>query len=325
MRLYQYRGPFKAQDTISIGARVGYTYVHIGVQIPNKQPIAHLPLVEDTTSWNLLSGTQNWSQGREDADFVAGDDSVYSECSVIVGEGKALPEETQICCWDVSAFEKELKPLTWYTLSFWAKASEDCTITSLFAGEVMDISVGAASVETVITSEWYRYQIHWKTKESFSVQSSYLVPVKLSAPLGDTVYIEDVSFEDNGAGGKTATAKGYTRESAKNLEGVQVYVAGVKFEEGAQGTSWCVSERESWEEKTKQGLVIDNEDYRKEGWESFESVSTVDLDINGTQYRLSGNDILEFDGINFSSWDITILRDLPWGTIIDIAYEDSTT
>lgn len=74
----------------------------------------------------------------------------------------------------------------------------------------------------------------------------------------------------------------------------------------------------------EQNHINEIEDYKKEGWESIQSIP-VDLDINGTEYRLSSNNALEFDDISVSSWDITILRDLPWGTIIDIIYEESTT
>lgn len=74
----------------------------------------------------------------------------------------------------------------------------------------------------------------------------------------------------------------------------------------------------------EQNHINEIEDYRKEGWESIQSVP-VDLEINGTEYRLSSSEVLEFDDISVSSWDITILRDLPWGTIIDIIYEESTT
>lgn len=75
----------------------------------------------------------------------------------------------------------------------------------------------------------------------------------------------------------------------------------------------------------EQNHLNEIEDPRAEGWESFQSASQVDIDINGTEYRLSASDILEFDDISVSSWDITILRDLPWGTIIDIVYEETTT
>ena len=71
--------------------------------------------------------------------------------------------------------------------------------------------------------------------------------------------------------------------------------------------------------------VNEIEDMRSEGWKSFQSASRVDIDINGTEYRLSASDILEFDDISVSSWEITVLRDLPWGTIIDIVYEETTT
>lgn len=41
MKLVQYTGPFSSGDTIDIPAKTNYTYVHIGVQIPYRQPIAH--------------------------------------------------------------------------------------------------------------------------------------------------------------------------------------------------------------------------------------------------------------------------------------------
>lgn len=78
-------------------------------------------------------------------------------------------------------------------------------------------------------------------------------------------------------------------------------------------------------EAMEKNHVNEIEDMRSEGWESFQSASRVDIDINGTEYRLSVSDILEFDDISVSSWEITVLRDLPWGTIIDIVYEETTT
>ncbi len=78
-------------------------------------------------------------------------------------------------------------------------------------------------------------------------------------------------------------------------------------------------------EAMEKNHINEIEDMRAEGWESFQSASKVDIDINGTEYRLSASDILEFDDINISSWEITVLRDLPWGTIIDIVYEETTT
>ena len=78
-------------------------------------------------------------------------------------------------------------------------------------------------------------------------------------------------------------------------------------------------------EAMEKNHVNEIEDMRSEGWKSFQSASRVDIDINGTEYRLSASDILEFDDISVSSWEITVLRDLPWGTIIDIVYEETTT
>lgn len=47
----------------------------------------------------------------------------------------------------------------------------------------------------------------------------------------------------------------------------------------------------------------------------------IDLTINGVKYRVNEKDILEFDDIREVSWDITFNSDLPWGSIVDIAYE----
>lgn len=40
MKLIQYTGPFTAGQTITIPAQIDYSYVHIGIQIPKRQPIA---------------------------------------------------------------------------------------------------------------------------------------------------------------------------------------------------------------------------------------------------------------------------------------------
>lgn len=39
MKLIQYTGPFSAGQTITIPAQLDYTYVHIGFQVPQRQPI----------------------------------------------------------------------------------------------------------------------------------------------------------------------------------------------------------------------------------------------------------------------------------------------
>ena len=39
MKLIQYTGPFSAGQTITIPAQIDYSYVHIGIQIPKRQPI----------------------------------------------------------------------------------------------------------------------------------------------------------------------------------------------------------------------------------------------------------------------------------------------
>lgn len=41
MKIVQYNGPFKAGDTITIPAEYDCSYIHIGIQIPKRQPIAY--------------------------------------------------------------------------------------------------------------------------------------------------------------------------------------------------------------------------------------------------------------------------------------------
>lgn len=65
-------------------------------------------------------------------------------------------------------------------------------------------------------------------------------------------------------------------------------------------------------------------DRREEDWSGYNDGNTrADLVINGTEYRVSDGDILEFDDISVSSWEISFKDDLPWGTIIDIMYDES--
>ena len=40
MELHQYKGPFASGSRIVVPAQTGYTYVHIGIQVPKTQPIA---------------------------------------------------------------------------------------------------------------------------------------------------------------------------------------------------------------------------------------------------------------------------------------------
>ena len=47
----------------------------------------------------------------------------------------------------------------------------------------------------------------------------------------------------------------------------------------------------------------------------------VDLEINGTLYKINECDILEFDDLNEISWNIEFQDDLPWESIIDIMYD----
>lgn len=41
MHLRQYAGPFKAGQSIEIQSETDYQYVHVGIQVPHRQPIAY--------------------------------------------------------------------------------------------------------------------------------------------------------------------------------------------------------------------------------------------------------------------------------------------
>lgn len=43
MKLIQYKGPFTAGQEINIPAQQNYKYIQIGLQVPNRQPIAYYP------------------------------------------------------------------------------------------------------------------------------------------------------------------------------------------------------------------------------------------------------------------------------------------
>lgn len=39
MKVLQFRGPFTRGQTLTVDAQIDYSYVHIGFQIPKRQPI----------------------------------------------------------------------------------------------------------------------------------------------------------------------------------------------------------------------------------------------------------------------------------------------
>lgn len=48
---------------------------------------------------------------------------------------------------------------------------------------------------------------------------------------------------------------------------------------------------------------------------------STELTINGDKYRISETDILEFDDMRQTSFEIVVNEALPWGSIIDVCYE----
>lgn len=63
MDLIQYKGPFKAGETIEVPAVTGYTYVHIGIQVPKQQPIS-VPVTTVSNDGKTTTWTGDWRPMR---------------------------------------------------------------------------------------------------------------------------------------------------------------------------------------------------------------------------------------------------------------------
>ena len=66
MKLMQYKGPFASGRRITIPAQTGYTYVHIGIQVPKTQPIT-VPQTRLTNNNKTTIETGEYRSMRPDA------------------------------------------------------------------------------------------------------------------------------------------------------------------------------------------------------------------------------------------------------------------
>lgn len=66
MELIQYKGPFASGRRITIPAQTGYTYVHIGIQVPKTQPIT-IPQTRLTNNNKTTIKTGEYRSMRSDA------------------------------------------------------------------------------------------------------------------------------------------------------------------------------------------------------------------------------------------------------------------
>lgn len=89
MKIKQLTGPFYAGQVITIGAETDYTYVHIGIQIPKKQPIEYITeaIKPDLT----INGISYWVNAHHILEF-----DELAELAWIIEFHKDLPMETII-------------------------------------------------------------------------------------------------------------------------------------------------------------------------------------------------------------------------------------
>lgn len=89
MKVKQLTGPFYAGQVITIPAQTDYTYVHIGIQIPKKQPIEYIKeaIKPDLT----INGISYWVNAHHILEFDG-----LSELAWNIEFHKNLPMETII-------------------------------------------------------------------------------------------------------------------------------------------------------------------------------------------------------------------------------------
>lgn len=63
MVVTQYKGPFKSGSRINVEAQHGYTWVHIGIQIPKSQPIG-IPETELSNDDKTTTETGNYRESH---------------------------------------------------------------------------------------------------------------------------------------------------------------------------------------------------------------------------------------------------------------------
>ena len=117
MDLIQYKGPFYRNQVIEVPAEPGYTYVHIGIQVPKRQPIG-VPVTRVSEDGKTTTETGEWrpfnhgsatspSYGQEPIVQINGEQYQLSQADILEFDGlsevswtirflKTLPAESII-------------------------------------------------------------------------------------------------------------------------------------------------------------------------------------------------------------------------------------
>lgn len=130
--------------------------------------------------------TPNGYMGLTVASLAKTDTSTYAD--IVAWHGRITPQ-----------------PSTWYTLSFWAKASSNLDAYSFFYASTVEEGYNSSgqttnlvdgSIVTNITTKWERHWITWKTLSTLDgVTAKNVLPIRLQAATTGTVYIAGVKFE----------------------------------------------------------------------------------------------------------------------------------
>lgn len=105
MDLVQIKGPFSRNQRITIPAEPGYTYVHIGIQIPKRQPLA-VPVTRVSNNGKTTTWTGAWRESRANISVTINDMQYQVNASDIL-EFDGLSEVT----WTIQ-FNQAMPPET---------------------------------------------------------------------------------------------------------------------------------------------------------------------------------------------------------------------
>ena len=168
---------------------------------------------------NLLPGTQDWSGAnkRTNGTYTVTSDT-YGGCFVMTqvwGSGNCdLGYQSNV-------WTQPLEADTWYTLSFWAKASSNIDSYSyLFSSNVIDKSVNSSgrtatgtdgAILNSITTSWQRIWVSWHIKADATAFPQQLIITRLQS----------------------------------THSGVTAYIAGAKLEKGNKATDWTLASGET--------------------------------------------------------------------------------
>ena len=187
---------------------------------------------------NLLSGTKDWKYGKKDGTIQS--DKYYNLSVLYYKNTTSSDSYIDIALWSGLS----VKASTEYTLSFYAKGTGK--IISYFHPNNVQIGYSNkgitttsqdGSIQHVLTSGWEKYVITWKTLSTISGNKNVL-PVR-------------------------------------TYKGTEVWVCGVKFEEGNGATAWCESSSETAIPKYSVVTSISN------GLMSSDDKSKLDMFGNG--------------------------------------------